>query len=645
MLIIDMCPMFPWIVRQSVLFLDAFPTLCPFPVKVSANSRPAATGRDATCADSGNGLSLQDGSGNQRTLEGGEMSQVGHHKRCDESTTRRWLLVLAVVWGLVALAQRPALAQGAEVDALFSRWDRPDSPGCAVGVIREGQLVYQRGYGMANLDHSVPLDGKSVFYIASTSKQFTAMSIAWLATRGRLSLTDDIRRYLPELPRWEEPVTIGHLVHHTSGIPDFFVLFPLAGRRLEDTLSDEEILALLARQPRLHFRPGEQFQYSNSGYLLLGVIISRVTGRPLRQFAEETFFAPLGMRDTHFHDDRTRVVRRRATGYQPRSDGFAIFATLFDRVGDGGLLTTVEDLARWDQNFEDARVGGREMIELALTPGRLNDGTRLTYAFGLTVREYRGLPQVSHGGIYNGFRAELLRFPTRKLSVACLCNLYNIDASRMAQSVADLYLAREYPRPAEVEGPPSTVALSNEEIEGRTGLYFAAETGTALEITLREGRLLASLPGSGILNQWLAPLSETRFLGTNSLRSEFDFEDAVSPNERLVKVRLTPGIGQPVFRFERATEASPSPTELQEYVGQYHSAALDIVYDVRLEEGKLLLQYRTSPRISLLPTIRDGFSGAGRNFVFQRDARGRVRGFGMSDAIGRLRVVPFLRKE
>ena len=586
---------------------------------------------------------------------------------------------LLVVWGLVALVQRPALAQGAEVeanvslaprpsslvsrlspliphpsplapdprevDALFSRWDRPDSPGCAVGVIREGQLVYQRGYGMANLDHAIPLNEKSVFYIASTSKQFTAMSIAWLATRGRLSLTDDIRRYLPELPRWEEPVTIGHLVHHTSGIPDFFVLFPLAGRRLEDTLSDEEILALLARQPRLHFRPGEQFQYSNSGYFLLGVIISRITGRSLRQFTDETFFAPLGMRDTHFHDDRTRVVPRRVTGYQPGTDGFAIFATLFDRVGDGGLLTTIEDLAKWDQNFADARVGGREMIELALTPGRLNDGTRLTYAFGLTVREYRGLPQVSHGGIYNGFRAELLRFPTRKLSVACLCNLYNIDASRLAQSVADLYLAKEYPGPAEVEGPPAPVALSSKELEGRTGLYFAAETGTALEISLREGRLLASLPGSGILNQWLTPLSATRFRGTNSLRSEFDFGDSGAANERLVKVRLTPGIGQPVFRFERATASSPSPTELAEYAGHYHSAALDIVYEVRLEEGKLLVQYRNSPRISLLPTTRDGFSGAGRNFVFQRDARGRVRGFGMSDAIGRLRVVPFLRKE
>jgi CubicO group peptidase (beta-lactamase class C family) len=573
------------------------------------------------------------------------MSQDRHYQRREERASGRGRLALAVVWGLVALLQTPALAQGAEVDALFSRWDRPDSPGCAVGVIREGKLVYQRGYGMANLDHSIPLSEKTVFYIASTSKQFTAMSIAWLVTRGRLSLTDDIRRYLPELPRWEAPVTIGHLVHHTSGIPDFFVLFPLAGRRLEDTLSDEEILALLARQPRLHFPPGEQFQYSNSGYFLLGVIVSRITGRSLRQFAEETFFAPLGMRDTHFHDDRTRVVRRRATGYQPKADGFAIFATLFDRVGDGGLLTTIEDLARWDQNFDDARVGGREMIELALTPGRLNDGTRLTYAFGLTVREYRGLPQVSHGGIYNGFRAELLRFPTRKLSVACLCNLYNIDASRLAQSVADLYLAREYPRPAEGESAPPLATVSAEELQRRVGLYFAPETGATLELTLREGRLLASLPGSGILNQWLTPLSASRFVGTNSLRSEFDFGEAASPNERHVKVRLTPGIGQPVFRFEPATASSPSPAELQQYVGQYHSAALDVVYEVRLEEGKLQVQYRTSPRISLLPTIRDSFSGAGRNFVFQRDASGRVRGFGMSDTIGRLRVVPFLRKE
>ena len=557
----------------------------------------------------------------------------------------RWTCPVLVVLLVAAWVASPASAQRADVDALFSRWDRPDSPGCAIGVMRDGQLVYQRGYGMASLDHSIPLNGKTVFYIASTSKQFTALSIAWLATRGRLALTDEITRYLPELPEWAKTVTVGHLVHHTSGIPDFFVLMPLAGRRLEDTASDEDILALLARQKQLNFRPGDQFQYSNSGYFLLGLIVSRVSGRTLREFAEETFFKPLGMADTRFHDDRTAVVPRRATGYVPRAGGFGVFATLFDRVGDGGLLTTIEDLVKWDRNFYDGVVGGEAMTSLALTPGRLNDGTRLDYAFGLFVREHRGLRTVSHGGIYNGFRAELLRFPTRKLSVACLCNLYNIDASRLAQDVADIFLAGEYPPATTSTTTPVVVTLPTAALQSRVGLYFAPETGSALSVSLNEERLLASLPGSGILNQWLAPQSPNRFKGTNSLRSEFEFTEKTDLAETVVKVRLSPGIGQPVFRFIRATAVTLAPAELFPYAGSYHSEALETSYQLGVRDGKIFVQIRGLSPFPLVPTVRDGFSGGGRNFIFDRDKRGGISGFVLSDPTGRLRGVKFEREQ
>lgn len=558
-----------------------------------------------------------------------------------------WTSSLLIVTLLVAWLASPVAAQRVEVDALFSRWDRPDSPGCAIGVIRDGRLVYQRGYGMANLDHSIPISGKTVFYIASTSKQFTALSIAWLAARGRLSLTDDIRRYIPELPAdWAGVVTVGHLVHHTSGIPDFFTLMPHAGRRLEDTTSDEEILALLARQTQLNFQPGDQFQYSNSGYFLLGLIVSRVSGRSLREFAEETFFRPLGMADTRFHDDRTAVVPRRATGYVPRAGGFGVFATLFDRVGDGGLLTTIDDLVKWDRNFYDRAVGGEAMIRLALTPGRLNDGTELDYAFGLFLREHRGLPTVSHGGIYNGFRAELLRFPTRKLSVACLCNLYNIDASRLAQDVADIFLAGDYPLAAKTgAATPAAVTLPTAALQSRVGFYFAPGSGSALSITLNEGRLLASLPGSGILNQWLAPQGVARFKGTNSLRSEFEFTESAGLTDPAVSVRLSPGIGQPVFRFVRATAVTPTPAQLVDYAGSYRSKALETSYQLEVREGKIFVQIRAASPFSLVPTVRDGFSGGGRNLIFNRDERGAISGFVLSDPTGRLRGVKFEREQ
>ncbi len=550
--------------------------------------------------------------------------------------------VCFVCFVLMLTVTTTAFAQAEQVDTLFAKWSRKDSPGCAVGVIRDGQLIYQRGYGMASLDHDVPLTSRTVFYIASTSKQFTAMSIALLATRGKISLTDDIRRYLPELPRWDHPVTIAHLVYHTSGIPDFFVLMPLAGRRLEDTITDEDIISLLARQPRLNFRPGDQFQYSNSGYFLLGVIITRVTGKSLRQFAEDSLFAPLGMRDTHFHDDRTMVVPRRATGYVAKGDGFAIFATLFDRVGDGGVMTTIEDLVRWDRNFYDARVGGRAMLDLALTPGSLNDGTKLDYGFGLFIREQRGLREVSHGGIYNGFRAELVRYPEQRLSVACLCNLYSIDPGKLARSVADLYLGED-PKPASAAGEsvPATAPSGTERL---VGTYLASQSGLTINITLQEGRLIAAMPGGGVLPQTLTPIDATRFRGVNSLKSEFTFSPSTGSGVPELRVRLTSAIGEPELLLTRAKPVSVDNMRLDPYAGSYRSEALDVTYDLVVRDGRLVVQSRQAPPRLLFATVEDLFSGSGLNYRFVRDVQQRISGFELNDLTGRVRGIVFTRQ-
>ncbi len=282
-------------------------------------------------------------------------------------------------------AQRETLT--AKVDKLFAPWDKPDSPGCSLGVIKDGRFIYRRGYGMANLDHSIPLSPTSVFYIASTSKQFAAASVALLARQGKISLDDDIRKYLPEMPRYQRPVTIRQLVHHTSGIRDYLTLMSLAGMRYEDIYSEEEMVALPARQKELNFTPGDEHLYSNSGYFLLSVIVKRASGKSLRQFADEQIFKPLGMSHTHFHDDRAMVVKNRVTSYFPQKEGgFGVHVNNnFDKVGDGGLLTTIEDLARWDRNFYDYRVGGKELVDQLLTPGELNNGEKLQYAFGLNV--------------------------------------------------------------------------------------------------------------------------------------------------------------------------------------------------------------------------------------------------------------------
>ena len=311
-------------------------------------------------------------------------------------------------------------------------------------MIQDGEIIYKRGYGMANLEHGVPISSKTAFYIGSTSKQFTAMSILLLAEQGKLSLDDDIRKHIPEMPEYDHRITIRHLIHHTSGIPDYFVLWERAGRDFADSIPEQEVLDLLARQKTLNFTPGDRFMYSNSGYFLLSLTVKRVSGTSLREFAEENIFQPLGMRDTHFHDDRTMIVKNRADGHFPRADGgFGIFTTSFDLVGSGGLYTTVEDLFVWDRNFYQNKLGrgGQGLIDRMLTRGKLNNGEELEYAFGLMVNEHKGLKMVSHGGGFIGFSAELIRFPGREFSIAVLCNLSGIDAGQLARRVVNFYLA------------------------------------------------------------------------------------------------------------------------------------------------------------------------------------------------------------
>lgn len=327
------------------------------------------------------------------------------------------------------------------VDEVFAEYDRTDSPGCALGVVHDGSLAYARGFGMANLDYGIAIDGRSVFRTGSLSKQFTAAAVVLAAREGALSLDDDIRTWLPEMPDYGTPITIRMLLHHTSGIRDYLALAELAGLRDDDWYTEDEALALVARQRNTNFEPGSEHLYSNSGYFLLSQIIERATGRSLRRYAEEEIFEPLGMADTHFHDDHTEIVADRASGYAPADDGFRISMTTLDMVGDGGVFTTVEDLGKWDGNFFEPEVGGPGFVAALLERGVLTNGDTLDYALGLVHGEHRGLPVVSHGGAFVGFRAEMVRFPEQRFSVAALCNVSSADPTALSFRVADLFLA------------------------------------------------------------------------------------------------------------------------------------------------------------------------------------------------------------
>jgi CubicO group peptidase (beta-lactamase class C family) len=334
-------------------------------------------------------------------------------------------------------------AVAAQVDALFARFAAAPGPGCAVAVVDRGRVVFARGYGLADLDRRVRITPDTVFDIASTSKQFTAASILLLVERGRLALDDDVRKYLPELPRpaGGAVITLRHLLYHTSGLPDYIELLTRSGKGMADVTTDADAMAVLAAHPALEFAPGSAFHYSDSGYFLLSQVVRRATGESLRDFAAGNLFAPLGMRDTEFLDDETHASPRRAVAYSPApGGGFRRDESAWNQTGDGAVNTTVLDLARWDENFSTGAVGGRRLIDDLLTPGTLDDGHPLPYAGGLNLDQYRGLRRIRHAGSWVGYSAELMRLPERRLSVITLCNLGSANPTSLCQQVADVFL-------------------------------------------------------------------------------------------------------------------------------------------------------------------------------------------------------------
>jgi CubicO group peptidase (beta-lactamase class C family) len=332
--------------------------------------------------------------------------------------------------------------EAARVDSVFADVDGTREPGCAVGVRRDGRVVLARGYGMANLEHGVPIGPSTVFRIGSVSKQFTAAAVHLAAREGELSLDDPVRRWLPDLPERDPPATVRHLLHHTSGIRDYLGLMALSGKRERDYYTDGEVLEMLARQRGSNFPAGSEHLYSNSGYFLLGKVVRAASGRSLRAFARERIFEPLGMASSHFHDDPDHPVPGRAIGYTPRENGgWRISVTTLPMVGDGGVFTSVEDFLRWDANFERPVVGGPDFAERMTEPGVLAGGDTLDYAMGLAVDRHRGLERVAHGGAFVGYRAGMVRYPGQRFSAVVLCNRSDARPMDRLERMAGIYLA------------------------------------------------------------------------------------------------------------------------------------------------------------------------------------------------------------
>ena len=530
-----------------------------------------------------------------------------------------------------------------------------------------GDIVFAKGYGAANLEYGIPITPASVFHVASVSKQFTAMAVALLADEGRLSWDDDIRRHVPELPDFGVPITLRHLAQHTSGIRDQWSLLQMAGWRWGgDVITQDDVLDLLSRQTALHFRPGTEHLYSNSGYTLLAVVVERVSGQSLRAFTDARVFEPLGMTRTTFRDDHTLLVRDRAYAYEAAgASGYRLSIPDFAVAGATSLFTTVEDLARWNRNFRTGEVGGLRVVQQLQEVTTLASGAQVSYAFGLVHGTHRGRRTVGHGGTDAGYRSEFLRFPVEDLAVAVLCNIRSTDPARLARDVADAVLpaqraarpARPAPRAerarsasradaepaaarpgadADADAGSASAAPSAAELAALAGFYTRPESDIPLQLVLRGDHLALLAGGRG---QRLQPLGGGRYrLAGTTTEVELAPGRADARRAGGRTARGARGERGPTLRlggwdpqvYEHASAARPTVDRLAEYAGTYHSTDLDVEYRLRAEGRRLTLRHRKIGEVRLTPTFDDGFYGGGWYFTFDRGARGEVRGFSMS---------------
>ncbi len=346
------------------------------------------------------------------------------------------VLSLGLSFSSLAAQEEPATLE-ARVERIFQQLAKGDAPGAVVLVGRGKEIVLQRAFGLADLERDVPLSTASVFDIGSTSKQFTAASVLMLEQDGKLSLADPLKKHVPELPACFDPVTLRHLMLHTSGIPDYIGLMAEAGADLEDRTKADEAVAALVKVAALEFTTGTKWAYSNSNYFLLSEVVERVAKQPLADFARERIFEPLGMARTHIHADCTQIVPNRALSYSkgPRGGWVWNFSN-WEQTGDGAVFTTVGDLFLWARNFTDGKVGGERLLAAMREPGKLDDGTAIEYGAGLMFAERGGRRFVVHGGAWAGYRAELLRVPADDLVVVCLCNRDDVNPGEFARLVA-----------------------------------------------------------------------------------------------------------------------------------------------------------------------------------------------------------------
>jgi CubicO group peptidase (beta-lactamase class C family) len=547
------------------------------------------------------------------------------------------LSTLMLVLAAGALAQPSAASQSVEarVDTLMSAYDHVSSPGASVLVFRGEETLFSRGYGMANLEYDVPITSETVFHVASVSKQFTAFALAMLEAQGRLSLDDEVQTHLTELPDFGEPITLRHLLNHTSGLRDQWNLWVLAGGRMDDVIRQDDLHRLVTRQRELNFSPGAEYLYSNSGYMLAAKVVERVTGQSFGEWMQVNVFEPLGMNRTQVYDDHERIVPGRAYSYRQVGEGEYRKAVLsYANSGATSLFTTTEDLAKWLRNYGNGQLGGPAVGERMVTRGILADGDTISYALGVFVDEHRGLEMIQHGGADAGYRSYVAYFPALDAGVVVLSNLASFNPGGMAREIADVFFD-EYLTPAEDATSGEGVRVAQAVLDRYTGLWSV--DGAAMQLTVdREGStLFGDVPAVGRVE--LTARTDSTF------RTREGFE--ITFHRRSGGVVQTGTVALPDgsrMSLSRADMTPASPEALSIFAGRYYSPELETFYTLEVVDDVLIARHRRHGDIRLMPGRNGGFIGDQWFFgdvSFERDAEGSITAMNVSS--GRVRDLAF----
>ncbi|MEP2669298.1 MAG: serine hydrolase domain-containing protein [Cyclobacteriaceae bacterium] len=552
------------------------------------------------------------------------------------------LLVVFLAINLPSLYAQPGDTSPdltAQVDALFKNWDTKETPGASVAIVKNGKIVYKKGYGMANLEYGIPNSPSTVFHIASVSKQFTVFAIMLLQKDGKLSLEDDVRKYIPEVPDFGKTITLRHLASHTSGMRDQWNLLVMAGWRFDDVITKEHVMKLVRKQKELNYEPGEELLYCNTGFTLLAEVVARVSGQTFAEFTEERIFKPLNMSSTLFYDDHEKIVRNRAYSYRRAEDGTYKKSVLsYANVGATSLFTTVEDLSLWAMNFQQPKVGNNAIFNIMNTQTVLNNGTIESGALGQFVTPYKGLKQIQHGGADAGYRTYLARFPDQNFAVIVFSNEASFNPGGLAHQIADIYLKNDFPKQGAAKSKPAKyLKLSTKELDEYSGTYWYDVENYSRKIYLKDDTL----------RYWrnersedpIVPVAKGEF---KMITSPGDFRVKFSKDSqgKSIMVVTIDGVDPSTmvaYQSEKFTQE-----KLHLYTGTYYSDELSTYYDLKIKDDRLIMEHMRIPDITLTPIMTNRFSGSTyfMGYVeFTRNGENQVTGFKVSN--GRVRNLTF----